>query len=251
MYLFKSELDKILKKRELRLVLVITAAIPLLIGVMINSGSDVVDFNGMSEAPLYSIGLWALLRLLMLTYLVPVIAISSNLGSEIDLGIVGMFITRYPRVQYYCIKQIANFIYITVFYIIYLIFSFLSFYLFVKESDASILTPAIESNIFCYGLFLSYLEILLLTFIVQALCARFGAIGSGLLGICIMILFKIVENIDEVKNLIPTYITDISRVLELQGSQLGKDLFEAISLLCLYSALFFLVGMIYFKKKDI
>jgi hypothetical protein len=251
MTLFRNEIFKILKRAEAKGILIITLIIPLIIGVLVKSGSKVIDFSGMSNAAMFVIGLWALFRLLMLIYLIPIFMISSNLGYEIDSGIINLFVTRYSRIKYFFVKQCANLIYITIFYIVYIISSFVSYFIFLKNSNTLSLAISVNCYVLYYGIFLGYLELIILAFLVHSLSAKLGSIGSGIAGMLIIIFCKILVKVDFLRKFLPTEITDISRIIKLEVYQVKNDAVTSIILMMAYSLTIFTFGLLYFKNRNL
>lgn len=251
--LLKCELTKLLKRRDIYIILTLGAIVPLTMAILIATGSGAVSFTGQYTPALYPIGVWSLFRMLLITYVIPVYISSTLLASEIESGSINLLLFRARRIEILNSKAIAAQILLTVFYGIFIAFSFLSYYLFLSNTEFSV--PFAESIVpfrpQMVSLFLFYVELTLVSVISFTVSTFVKGYLSLLTSLGIIIVSKILENIKSLIDYLPTYICDVSRLSTTSDADALSVGLASTGLLLLYILVFYFIAVSIFRRIDI
>lgn len=249
MIVLKIELLKIIKKRSNIAVCLFFLLVPILFAILIVTGNSAINVSGKLNIYFYCLTIWGLLQLLMAVYLIPMIAVTSNLGKELSEHSISMYLIRSKRHVYYIYKLVANLIFALGLFIVFTTSSFISFSMILSH------TEYIESNTYplstiIYMFLLTILELLLVIVIAHTMSVFLKNIGGAVVSFLIIVVMMIIENIEAIAEYTPTFISDFVRVMDFSSQELIKDIISAGPVMLIYFLVFFFAGLYRFKKMD-
>ncbi|MBP2098426.1 hypothetical protein [Enterococcus rivorum] len=247
----KVEVGKLLKRKSSISSIVLFFAIPIIFIILIKTKNSAVVISGKINEFTLTLTVWEMLRILKISYLIPILLTTSNLGKEISDRSIHMYLIRVSRKKLFFSKLFSNILLTTMLYL-----SFWSSSLLVSHFLLSG-TEFFEKNshnlhMLSYAFLLGLLEILFVTVLACTISIFFTNIGGGVLTFLVIILFTILSNIKIIMIYLPTYICDFTRILKLATNQdITNDAVKSTLTLFIYTCAVLILGSVAFKNMDL
>ena len=242
---FIVEMDKISKRKETYLFLLIFFTIPIFFSYQLNKDSGVVALHSNRA----SINIFELIDLYLgfiTSLFLPFIAISgmttSTLAREIEEGSIKLYLSHSKsRSSLFLAKFMSLAVTMLILYVLFCASGYLGSLLFdnkkvIFDYNAEAIRSLLQTFLY------SYIVTIVLELIGLFSSLFVGVTGTYIVMLGLIFISKILELSNISKEYLLTFLCDSAKV---------KDSNEAIFTLCLYLLLFRILGLITFKKMDV
>ena len=233
----RLEIKKILSKKDMMLILIVLILAPLLFSICIVNQVAGINFGGMVSIENYGIMIWSFLKYLFVLYLVPIYMAASFLGKEVENRSIHIMLANKKRSSVIYSKVIVYIFTLTVFFLLFQMMSVLSFEIFIKGTKYAMLSDTTLINTFFIYLF-QWLELVFVLLVSVGLCCVIKGNAVLVMGLVVIILEKILVNIEGIKRVIPYNISDYSSYNLIDADKLLTTNLISIGI---YGALFLLL----------
>ena len=208
--LVKLELKKIFSKKDIMIISSILILSPLVFGICMVNRIAGLNFNGQITVDAYGIMIWSFLKYLFVLYLMPIYLVCCFVGKEIESRSINIMLSNYDRKKVFAAKMTTYLITITIFFVLFHIVSMLTFSGLIHNTEFALAGSGntLTKNFFLY--LFQWLELLFVAIISYLLCCAIKGNAVLVLGIGVIILQKIVVNIEGVRRFLPFYISDFN-----------------------------------------
>jgi|GEM_PF-3932793 len=247
--LVKLEIKKIFSKKDIMLILGVLILVPVIFSICIVNKIGGLDFGGQISIADYGLMIWSFLKYLFVLYLVPIYIACSFIGREIENRSINIMLSNELRTKVIASKVITYTMIITAFFILFQLSSILSYLVFVQNSE---LYMAADTT-FVQGIFIYLFQWLEMMFVL-AISAFFCSIIKGnaalVLGLGVIIIEKILINIDAIKKVIPSYISDYSSYFQIEPDKLMQSNLFSLGVYMVIIIFFVAVTMNIWRTRD-
>ena len=245
MNLIYLNLIKLFKKIDVKISLLIFALIPLLIAFLISVESNVITIGDSVFAGIeYATVVLGLLKSLFVPYIFMCLFSSSLIAGEIDEGVEAMYIAKIEKKERNILSKCISLISINFSNIIIIVISssvgWLLFLKGSKYSTGNFFSSISDDNI-----------IFVIYFILSILISLFFNQGKSLIiSFLLIIISKLLINIDTIKQWIPTYLGDSVSVEMFNGRELIIHGFQNSFVLLIYICILLFFIVFKYNKMD-
>lgn len=205
--LLKLEMKKVLSKKDVMLILGVLILAPFLFSFCLVNNIAGINFSGQVSVDSYGIMIWSFLKYLFVLYLVPIYIACCFIGKEIESRSINIMLSNAKRAKVLASKIFTYAIFITGFFILFQISSFISYFVFVQGTDlAAVAETTVMETVFLY--LFQWLEMIFILLVSVALCCMIKGNVALLLGIGVVIIQKVLVNVEAVKRILPYFISD-------------------------------------------
>lgn len=255
--LWLTQLRKLFARTDVKCILGIFGLLPLGVAVLISMESGIVQIgDSVFSAMGYGSVLVGLLNSLLLISVTMALTVTALVSREIDTGLDCMYIPKVrSRGQLILTKMAALDVLTVAVYAVMLLSALAGWFFFLKGSDFgsdAIWGASRDENITLMYTFLgSFFETLVMTrvFLVFSLLFKYGkAIVFNFVSV---VSFKLLANIEKIRDFIPSYLGGGTRLMELTGEELVRGSVRDLSVLAVYALVLSLVGCILYRRMDL
>lgn len=247
--LIKLEMKKVFSKKDVMLILGVLILTPVIFSLCLVHHVAGIDFSGQVSVDSYGIMIWSFLKYLFILYLVPIYIACCFLGKEVENRSINIMLSNEKRAKVFIAKLLTYTGVLTVFFVLFNIFGVMSYALFIRNTTfASAIEASVMESLFLYGF--QWIEMIFVLLISAALCCVIKGNAVLVLGIGVIIVQKILVNIDGIKRILPYYISDYNSFSMIPTNKLITE--NAISLfiyVCIILALL-VVSINVWRRKD-
>jgi hypothetical protein len=250
--IMKLEMKKLFSKKDIMLMLGIMMAIPFFLAFFLAYRIGGINFGGSVSIDEYGALIWSFLKYLFVLYILPIYVSTSLLGKEIEMRSINIMLSNKKRNEILVGKTLVYGIVLTIFFILFQIISIISWKIFIEGSEYSV---AIENYvgyvpriIGMYGF--QWLELMFVLLLSQFLCCLIKGNAALLIGLLIMILQRVLVNIDSIKRVLPYYISDINSYCAIPIDSLVKTNAVSLSIYIFIIGILMFVSLMIWKRKD-
>lgn len=247
--LIKLETKKVFSKKDVMLILGVLILTPVIFSLCLVNHIAGIDFSGQVSVDSYGIMIWSFLKYLFVLYLVPIYIACCFLGKEVENRSINIMLSNEKRAKVFIAKLLTYTGVLTLFFIFFNISSVVSYLLFIKNTTfASAIEASVIESIFLYGF--QWIEMIFVLLVSAALCCVIKGNAVLVLGIGVIIVQKILVNIDGIKRILPYYISDYNSFSMIPTNKFVTE--NAISLLIYFCIMMVLLvgSMNVWRKKD-
>lgn len=240
------ELKKIFLFKRSQIALLFFSFISPIIAFLIITESNLVSIAGRFDYYSFGLTIWSLLKLTLVIYLLVIYFTSSNLGKELETGVIDMYLVRINRSSYYNAKLIACFCFWSITIILFIISSYFSF-LLLNGTEFSISggKMSYSPELYRYILWINILEIYFIITLTHFLSVILKNIGSFSVIVLTVILDRVLNN-RLINDYSPYSISDVTTILD--NSVVS---YRYLAIILGYIIVFYILGIVFFKKIDI
>lgn len=247
--LLKLEIRKMLTKKDIMLILGVLVLAPFLFSFCLINNVAGINFSGQISVESYGIMIWSFLKYLFVLYLVPIYIACSFVGREIESRSINIMLSNAKRIKVLVAKTITYSFFITGFFILFQVASVISYFIFIQGTDYAVVMEAgIMEIIFLY--LFQWLEMIFVLFVSVALCCIIKGNVVLLLGIGVVILQKVLVNIETVKRVLPYYISDYSYYSMIPKGNLFTENMVSLAVYIGILVLLLLTAIHAWEKRD-
>lgn len=247
--LLRMEMKKVLAKRDVVFILGLLTIVPVLFSLCIIYKIAGLDFTGQISIDSYGIMIWSFLKYLFVLYLVPIYIVSTFMGREIENRSINIMLSNEERSKVLGAKIITYVAVLTLFFVLFQIVSAVSYGMFIQGTDYAMPIGSDLAEIVFLHMF-QWLEMMFMVFASAFLCCIIKGNVVLVLGLGIVILEKILVNVDSVKRVLPYYISDYSSYSMLgKENILSTNAISVVIYMAILAVLLFGVVSIW-KKRD-
>lgn len=247
--LINLEMKKVFSKKDVMLILGVLILIPVIFSLCLVDHIAGIDFSGQVSIDSYGIMIWSFLKYLFVLYLVPIYIACCFLGKEVENRSINIMLSNEKREKVFIAKLLTYIGVLTLFFVLFNISSVVSYVLFIKNTTfASAIEASVGESIFLYGF--QWIEMIFVLFVSATLCCVIKGNAVLVLGVGVIIVQKILVNIDGIKRILPYYISDYNSFSMIPANKLVKE--NAISLFIYFCIMLvlFVGSMNAWRKKD-
>lgn len=247
--LIKLEIKKVFSKKDIMLILGVLILAPVIFSLCLVNHVAGIDFSGQVSLDSYGIMIWSFLKYLFVLYLVPIYIACCFLGKEIENRSINIMLSNERRAKVFVAKLLTYTGVLTVFYVLFHVSSMVSYLFFIKDTTfASSIDASVTEIIFLYAF--QWMEMIFVLLVSAALCCVIKGNAVLVLGIGVVIIQKVLVNIDGIKRILPYYISDYNSYSMIPTNKFMSE--NVISLLIYVGIIFLLlvVSMNTWRKKD-
>lgn len=201
------EFKKILAKKDVMLILGVLIMAPLLLAFCMVNKIAGINFGGAVSMADFGILMWSFLKYLFVLYLVPIYIACSFIGKEIETRSINLMLSNQKRSNILTSKILTYVIVLTVFFALFQVISVVSYSLFIAGTEYSVVVDSSVMEIICIYAF-QWLELMFVLFVSVLLCCFVKGNAALLMGLMIVILQRVLVNVDAIKRFLPYYISD-------------------------------------------
>ncbi|WP_029688874.1 ABC transporter permease [Thermoanaerobacter sp. A7A] len=250
------EMYKLLKRKDVFWSLLISFSVPLLLGLLILTGSEIVQIGGEKfSAFQYAAMMFEFLKFLFFFYFIFIIFAASTFSGELEKGNINLLLIRAKdRKEVIISKYIALITILLIFLVVITFSGIISYYIFLYNTKFATHEFLGKDYLkFLYTITLSVFEIILIITITMLLSLFFNNYKTILLSIGTIILLKVLENVKEIKRFIPTYLANMDAWMSTAKTEheLFIKVIQNIGFLSLYILIIFVIAIRYFYEMDI
>ena len=163
-----------------------------------------------------------------------------------------MVLSKEKRGKILMVKIISSFIAVTLFMIMFYAIAFISFKLFLTgtEFEASTLTTTLSTNTYVFAALFNLLEVLFVTLISVFLNISIKSNVALVLSFGVIILEKVLTNVNSIKRFLPCYISQFDRLYTLTKSQLSSFYSSSIIIYIVILTILFIMCYTVWNKRD-
>lgn len=246
---FKLEMKKIVSKRDMMLIMIVLAIVPFIFSFCMVNQVAGLNFDGQVSSGDYGLVIWSFLKYLFVLYLVPIYMAASFLGKEVENRSIQLMLANQKRTTVITAKICAYILVLTVFFIAFQMACVLSYQFFIAGSDLAIANTATTmSLVFIYAF--QWLEMVFVLLMSVALCCVIKGNAVLVLGLVVVIIEKILANLDGIKRFLPYSISDYSSYMNISASKLlATNTVSVVIYAAIIAALLFATASIW-KRRD-
>ena len=250
--LIKIELTKFIKKKGVIIISAIISLIPLLIALLTKLDISGLSIGGSFTSTEYVFSIWEMLRALIVLYIIPIYIPCTFIGREVEQRSINMVLSKEKRGKILMVKIISSFIAVTLFMIMFYAIAFISFKLFLTgtEFEASTLTTTLSTNTYVFAALFNLLEVLFVTLISVFLNISIKSNVALVLSFGVIILEKVLTNVNSIKRFLPCYISQFDRLYTLTKSQLSSFYSSSIIIYIVILTILFIMCYTVWNKRD-
>lgn len=220
--LIKLEMKKVFSKKDIMLILGLLIIVPVIFSICIVNHIGGLDFNGAVSIDSYGVMIWSFLKYLFVLYLVPIYIACSFIGREVENRSINIMLSNQVRSKVILAKIVTYTLVITAFFILFQFVSAGAYMIFIKGGEfAAVMEAGIGETIFLY--LFQWLEMLFILLISSLFCSVIKGNAALLLGLGVVIIQKILINVDSIKRVIPYYISDYNYYSQIEPAKLGNS----------------------------
>lgn len=258
MYMYRIELFKLLRKKDVYWVLIFTL-FPLLYGILLYFNSPIVVLKGANDEAFMASGaemahiLWSLGGITGIPYILFAIMGANSLSRELETGQMNMILTRTTKrdkvilSKFFALSTIV-FLYSIVYYIINVI-NYHVFFDLTKYSANVFFSDVFEISLI--SILLNNLEYILYITIALFIGIFLNNYQTFFVSIAMMIPFKLLDYIDNLKFMSPSYIKEIDRFKNLSLLDLTLKTISSVGIMVLYISILLIITIYKFKRIDV
>lgn len=247
--IFKLEIKKIIFKKDMMLIMIVLAIVPFIFSFCMVNKVAGLNFAGLVSEGDFGLMIWSFLKYLFVLYLVPIYMAASFLGKEVENRSIQLMLTNKKRISVIVAKIIAYILVLTVFFIAFQSACILSYQIFIAGSELEGTSIATTMSLaFIYGF--QWLEMIFVLLVSVALCCVIKGNAVLVLGLVVVIIEKILANLDGIKRLLPYSISDYTTYMNISSSKLmATNTVSVVIYAVIFAALLYATAYIW-KKRD-
>ncbi len=256
MNLLGVQLRKMYQRKDVKVAYLLFLVIPLLVAFLIKAESNIITigdsiFSGIG----YVSVVLGLLKGLFVFYILLFLFTTSLIAGEIDSMNDAVYYCKVEKRSSIITSKINALVIMSFLLILDICFSAsLGWMLFLRNSkfgSMNYFSSSLEENQFMIMMLVfSFIEIVVLM-LLSANISLFLSQGKALMGsFLIIIVFKLIENIDGVQKFVPTYIGNLTSVMELSGNKFWYGILEEGLIFFVYIIVMVMLLISKYKRMD-
>lgn len=253
MRILKTELYKLIHRREFYISLSFLTLFSLIFSVLLGTDSNVMELSGGGgvSASMFTVFIVQFISSFFgLVIINGVITANIWAGELLDGTISQLILKAKNRGALFINKVLVSYICGFIYFICIIVSSSI-FYIAIGRYGEYYISNYFEITGEMYPIFIiiTVLYMMFITSLMVFLSVNLSSMKALLTMIGIFILFKILERIDKIKEILPTYLSDAQHIFT--DSWENRDTIIAILLMIFYIVLLNFAAYTIFKKKDI
>ncbi|MBR6628026.1 MAG: ABC transporter ATP-binding protein [Lachnospiraceae bacterium] len=204
---------------------------------------------GAVSADAFGLLIWSFLKYLIVLYLVPVYISCSFLGKEIESRSINIMLSDQKRGAIFWSKVITYVLVCTLFFALFMGVSVGAFLLFMDGTEfAAACTASVSQVVFAY--LFQYLELIFILLAAVILCCVVKGNAALLLGIMVVIVQRVLVNMDGIKKVLPQYISDYSTYATIPQEELASFNTFSLGIYAVVLAVLTILAVRIWQKRD-
>lgn len=247
--IFKLEMKKIISKKDMMLIMIVLALAPFIFSFCMVNKVAGLNFDGLVSFGDYGIMIWSFMKYLFVLYLVPIYLAASFLGKEVENRSIQLMLANKKRSTVLASKIVAYVLVLTVFFALFQGMCVLSYQVFIAGTDLAVAGDASTMSMVFIYLF-QWLEMIFVLLISVALCCIIKGNAVLVMGLVVVILEKILANLNGIKRILPYSIADYSSYVNIDPSKLmSSNIISVIIFTVILAALLIATASVW-RKRD-
>lgn len=247
--LLKLEIKKVFSKKDIMLILGVLIIAPVIFSLCLVNHIAGIDFSGQVSIDSYGIMIWSFFKYLFVLYLVPIYIACCFMGKEIENRSINIMLSNEKRAKVLGAKLLTYVCVLTLFFVLFQTTSIVSYEIFIKGTDFSTIVEAsLAETIFLY--LFQWMEMIFILLVSAALCCVIKGNAVLVLGIGVVIIQKILVNIDGVKRILPYFISDYNYYSMIPLNKLMSNNMVSLAIYLSIIMVLLFVGTNTWRKKD-
>ena len=256
MKILKMQLQKNFSRSDVRISFFVFCAVPFAIAFMISMKSGVIDIGtSVFSAMGYTSVILGLLKSLLLIGGVTALIVTAIVSKEIDSGLDNIFLSRLKKRENLLISKMFTIdIFITLVFALLIVGCVLGWLVFLRDTEFGnkLFWEKDSENTrrIIFTVVRSYLEIIVYSKIFTLISIACKYSKAIILNLMILVVMRLLVNIEAIRNWIPTYIGNASDLFEYTGNKIVTHGVQGSLILLLYIIILIILSLYIYKMKD-
>lgn len=256
MSLLGVQLRKMYQRKDVKVAYLLFFLIPLILALLIKAESNIITIGNSIFSGIGYVGVvLGLLKGLFVFYILLFLFTTSLIAGEIDSMNDAVYYCKVEKRSSIIISKINTLLIMSFLLILDICFSAsLGWLLFLRDSKFGSIhyfaTSINENQFMIMMLVFSFLEIVVLM-LLSANMSLFLSQGKALMAsFLVIIIFKLVENIEKLQKFVPTYVGNLNSAMELSGKSFWNVILEEGIIFFVYIVVMIVLLIRKYKRMD-